>query len=305
MTDMISERYTPPGARVLVTADLRLHTEYEHTRTVDTPARFCCMWVVANDAAVLLERFVNVSPDETHRSRCLECGNNADITDENEAMMCSLKHSLPLAMSQLQQAYWHYVDQMEDGKWQWRKKRCSFSAFLNAMSEFLAVRLPQFRWCEEGVVSNMLVFNRYCRGAPRCGCILVSDDGEEVVMVQGAGRSGSWNFPGGRREDGEPEESCARRETVEETGYDPGPIDGALHPTIRYTFANRLYTFFVVFGVSRFAHFRPRCTWEIRRAVWQPLHAVHTLNDTERMDKVVDQVRQLLLERSCAGNAPV
>lgn len=47
----------------------------------------------------------------------------------------------------------------------------------------------------------------------------VSEDPEIEVLVVHRPRYDDWDFPKGKREDGESDEACARRETEEETGF--------------------------------------------------------------------------------------
>jgi 8-oxo-dGTP pyrophosphatase MutT (NUDIX family) len=45
--------------------------------------------------------------------------------------------------------------------------------------------------------------------------------------------AGQWAFPGGKQEDGETLETCAVRETLEETGYNVGAVDSVLMRRIK------------------------------------------------------------------------
>ncbi len=45
--------------------------------------------------------------------------------------------------------------------------------------------------------------------------------------------AGQWAFPGGKQEDGETLETCAVRETLEETGYNVGAPDSVLMRRIK------------------------------------------------------------------------
>jgi ADP-ribose pyrophosphatase YjhB (NUDIX family) len=56
------------------------------------------------------------------------------------------------------------------------------------------------------------------------GCIVLR--GDKVLLVQRgkAPRLGSWSLPGGAQHVGEPAEAAARRELLEETGVQVGPL---------------------------------------------------------------------------------
>jgi 8-oxo-dGTP diphosphatase len=55
----------------------------------------------------------------------------------------------------------------------------------------------------------------------RCSVVVISD--ERFLLVRRGGEDGDWVLPGGRPRHGESMQSCARRETFEETGVRVNP----------------------------------------------------------------------------------
>ncbi len=61
---------------------------------------------------------------------------------------------------------------------------------------------------------------------PWVGIGVVALRGEEVLLIRRGRppRQGEWSLPGGGQRLGEPAELCARRELLEETGIEVGPL---------------------------------------------------------------------------------
>ena len=62
---------------------------------------------------------------------------------------------------------------------------------------------------------------------PWVGIGVIAFRGEEVLLVKRGKppRLGSWSLPGGAQHLGEPAEAAARRELLEETGIEVGPLE--------------------------------------------------------------------------------
>ena len=62
---------------------------------------------------------------------------------------------------------------------------------------------------------------------PWVGIGVIAFDGDRVLLVRRgkAPRKGSWSLPGGAQHAGERAEACARRELLEETGIEVGPLE--------------------------------------------------------------------------------
>jgi 8-oxo-dGTP pyrophosphatase MutT (NUDIX family) len=76
--------------------------------------------------------------------------------------------------------------------------------------------------------ARLVAFLRPADGPPPnvrvTGTVAVIHHADRVLLVLDRGRE-SWELPGGSIEPGETPEACARRETVEESGQAPGPLD--------------------------------------------------------------------------------
>ncbi|MGW6132110.1 NUDIX hydrolase [Cellulomonas sp. NPDC055163] len=84
-----------------------------------------------------------------------------------------------------------------------------------------------------------------------------------------------WEIPAGRLEDGETPAAAAARETLEETGWRPGP----LRPLVRYHPTNgssdQTFHVFVADGATHVGE--PADAFESERVAWVPLDEVRAL----------------------------
>ena len=107
---------------------------------------------------------------------------------------------------------------------------------------------------------------------------VVHDPGRGVLLLwrhRFVTDSWGWEIPGGRIDEGESPEQAAARETLEETGWRPGPLRpvGAYHPL-----AGAVDQRFHVFHAASAEHVgEPHDTYEAERVEWVPVTRVREL----------------------------
>jgi predicted NUDIX family NTP pyrophosphohydrolase len=129
------------------------------------------------------------------------------------------------------------------------------------------------------------------------GTLLYRDgaNGLEVLLVHASGnynRKKPWSIPKGEPDPGETElEATARRETIEETGIEPGSLVAL--GSIQYTKSKK--TVYAFAGPAP-ADASPRCaSWEIDQARFVPIDEARTLLHPEQLpflDSLLKSIRQ-------------
>jgi ADP-ribose pyrophosphatase YjhB (NUDIX family) len=114
---------------------------------------------------------------------------------------------------------------------------------------------------------------------PAAGVSVIVLKRDAVLMVERARApfKGLWSFPGGRADPGEDPEATARRELLEETGLEVGPLVrlGAFNPNPADVSPFHLTVF-----AARAVDGSPRANDDAMRAEFVPLTAVLTLKTT-------------------------
>eukprot|EP00798_Chlamydomonas_sp_ICE-L_P025633 gene25633-11291_t len=92
-------------------------------------------------------------------------------------------------------------------------------------------------------------WRHYKRTIPVCGAILLDESMEKVLLVRGYKSSSGWGFPRGKINQNEPLETCAIRETVEETGFD---VEDMLIPEhyIENNADGKLNRLYIIMGIN-------------------------------------------------------
>jgi len=133
----------------------------------------------------------------------------------------------------LEQAHWYYVDFLRDEDPDARPS-LGLRAFATVLAGFLRrqagpVVAPAVRdmLCASKTAPAELVdaFAAYKALVPTCGAIILDRDMDAALVVRGHGPPGaarSWTFPKGKIAKDEAPADCARREVLEETGFDVG-----------------------------------------------------------------------------------
>jgi len=124
-------------------------------------------------------------------------------------------------------------------------------------------------------------FLKYKNRVPVRGAIMLTDKMDEVLLVKGWKKSGTWSFPRGKINKEESDLDCAVREAWEETGFDlraANMLDGQRKPyPIDQTIRSQSITLFVFRGVPRDAIFMPQTRKEISKIEWYKLSDLPTL----------------------------
>lgn len=167
----------------------------------------------------------------------------------------------------IEQAYWFYCDMYQPSN---PSSVCP-SLSLRAFAPHLLSRTPDIA-AQFGNLHNIssLVddFFAYKAAVPVCGCCLINQAKDKVLMVRGWNKQSKWGFPKGKIGKDETPGQCARRECLEECGFDVGPMIDDQQPFIDLFLKNHPIRLYVVFGVDEQFKFQPRTRNEIGAIAW-------------------------------------
>ncbi|TDH64977.1 hypothetical protein CCR75_008057 [Bremia lactucae] len=121
---------------------------------------------------------------------------------------------------QIEQCYWFYEDFYADQYAHLQHVK------LNDFARKLFVHCPLLRPLAHRCDELFQDFKTYQRQVPVVGCILLNLARTKVVLVRNW-KGTSWTFPRGKVNEGETDIECARREVLEECGYD---VEDSLMP---------------------------------------------------------------------------
>jgi len=133
---------------------------------------------------------------------------------------------------------------------------------------------------------------------PIVGIGVVVLRGDAVLLVR-RGKPpnvGSWTLPGGAQEVGETTEAAARRELLEETGIEVGPMQlAATVDSIRRDADDRVqYHYTIIDFCARWATGEPCAGSDVTEAVWAPLDALEPFDLWSEAHRVIGISRRLL-----------
>lgn len=178
-------------------------------------------------------------------------------------------------LTQLQHAYWFYVDHMRPLP---SEPPPSFAGFLYRLA-------PLLRWPSCEVKARLKAFWKFNASVPRAGGILLNAEQTKLVLVRGPG-SNRWSFPVGKLGPQELERVCAEREVFEETGY-----QGVLSETARsfvYRKRKAVHTLFVFENVPEDYVFAPLSSQEIAEVRWFSFDALTEVLPSRLRQNLVD-----------------
>ncbi len=129
------------------------------------------------------------------------------------------------------------------------------------------------------------------------GVVVLRDDSVLLVRRGKPPNIGSWTIPGGAQEIGETAETAARRELLEETGIEVGPLQlAATVDSIRRDADERVqYHYTIIDFCGRWLSGEPVAGTDVTEAVWAPMDALERFNLWSEAHRVIAISRQLLL----------
>lgn len=159
-------------------------------------------------------------------------------------------------------------------------------------------RCPLFReWSSDETNAAFEQFLKYKNRVPVRGAILLNEAMDEVLLVRGFKKGGTWSFPRGKINKDEDDLDCAVREAWEETGFDLKAAGLLKDPkkirSIEMTMRNQNMKLYVFRGVPMHTQFIPQTRKEIGKIAWYKLADLPTLKKKQGQQDIGGQ--QLIL----------
>ncbi|OMJ07090.1 mRNA decapping complex subunit 2 [Smittium culicis] len=110
-------------------------------------------------------------------------------------------------------------------------------------------------------------FLSYKFKVPVCGAIILSQDMKKVLLVKGWSSSSSWSFPQGKINLKEAEFDCAKREVMEEIGFDISPFSNENLWIERNLMEHRVRLYYAI-GIPESTEFKTKTRKEISEIKW-------------------------------------
>lgn len=167
---------------------------------------------------------------------------------------------------QIEQCYWFYEDFYAD---QFAHlAHLNLNLFARQMFAHCPLLRPLARRCDELFAD----FKTYQRQVPVVGAILLNTARTKLLLVCNW-KGTSWSFPRGKVNEGESDMECARREVLEECGYDVGDC---LNEQLRLEFVQneQRVRMYICRDVPEDYAFAPQTRKEISTIQWFPLDAL-------------------------------
>lgn len=161
---------------------------------------------------------------------------------------------------QIEQCYWFYEDFYADHIA--HLHHLKLNDFAKQMFTHCPLLQPLAHQCE-----NMFEdFKVYQSQVPVVGCILLNKQRTKLILVRNW-KGTSWSFPRGKVNQGESDIECARREVMEECGYDVGDtLSEKLY--IEFVQNQQRMRMYLAKNVPEEYHFAPQTRKEISLIQW-------------------------------------
>lgn len=162
---------------------------------------------------------------------------------------------------QIETAHWFYVDF-------YRQEHPELPP--RGLKDFTKIIFEQFPFLNKSGEDIDEVFEnwkKYKYSVPVYGAILLNQNLDKCVLVQPFMSRTSWGFPKGKVNKDESAFDCARREVLEETGFDMTDFaDPAEY--LEHTFQDHQVRLYIVPGVPEKTIFQPQTRGEIKNIEW-------------------------------------
>lgn len=146
-------------------------------------------------------------------------------------------------------------------------KPCSIRQFAALIFRYCPY-LMQHSHNVDDILSNWRLFKH---AVPTNGAIILDPSRKNVLLVQGFWSKASWGFPKGKVNENESEASCARREVLEETGFDIEEAGMRDDQYLQIQMQEQTIRLYIVDGVPLRTKFEPRTRKEIKEVRWFPI----------------------------------
>ena len=128
------------------------------------------------------------------------------------------------------------------------------------------------------------------------GIVVIKDDRVLLCRRGKPPNVGSWTLPGGAQDLGETCESAARRELMEETGLEVGPLHFCAHvDTIRRDEDERVRFHYTILDfAARWVSGEPAAATDVEAVEWAPLNALEPYDLWSEAHRIIGIARGLV-----------
>ena len=128
------------------------------------------------------------------------------------------------------------------------------------------------------------------------GIVVIKYDSVLLVRRGKPPNMGAWTLPGGAQEVGETTEQAARRELMEETGIEVGPLHfAATVDNIRHDETGRVrFHYTIIDFAARWVAGEPVAATDVSEVTWAPFDRLHDYDLWSEAHRVIAIARELV-----------